>query len=112
MTKIVCPTCGIHGHLQTRGNSLRIQHYLEYVDEKRKYEYHRITREYLESVEVNGSKTVEVNDFNPSPISEMDSKCFSQKFDAYKNFFGHTDSHDSPHDPFFSVNINETFVNA
>ena len=38
--------------------------------------------------------------------------CFSQKFDAYKNFFGHTDSHDSPHNPFFSVNINETFVNA
>ena len=61
MTKIECPTCGIQGHLQQRGNSYRIQHYLEHVNGKRKYKYHRITREYLESLEVNGSKHLEVN---------------------------------------------------
>jgi len=59
--KILCPVCNIEGHLQIRGNSVRVQHYLEYTDGKRKYQYHRIGREYLESLEVNGSKRVEVN---------------------------------------------------
>ncbi len=69
MTKIVCPTCGVQGYLQTRRNSMRVQHYLGYEQGKRKYNYHKITREYLESVEVNeqnGSKLPEVNRDNVS----------------------------------------------
>lgn len=42
--KVECPICGIGGFLQKRGNSYRIQHYKEYVDGKRIYEYHRIPR--------------------------------------------------------------------
>ena len=35
-----------------------------------------------------------------------------QEFDADENFFGHADSHYSPHDPFLGIYIDEALVNA
>ena len=61
--KIKC-ICGKEGHLQQRGNSARIQHYIGFKDGKRSYEYHNIPLGYLEvnqqSVEVN-RENVEVS---------------------------------------------------
>ena len=69
MTKIICPTCGVQGHPQTRSNSLRVQHYLGYIEGKRRYKYHRIVEKCLNSLEVNGSKTMEVNNINWKSVS-------------------------------------------
>ena len=60
MTKILCSVCDTEGVLQVRGNSARVQHYVGYVKGKRVYSYHNISSA-ANVMEVNGSKTVEVN---------------------------------------------------
>jgi hypothetical protein len=54
--KVKCPVCGIVGILQQRGNSYRVQHYRGFENGKRSYQYHKVS-----SMEVNGSKNMEVN---------------------------------------------------
>lgn len=56
--KIVCPTCGVSGVLQLRGNSRRIQHYAGFENGKRIYRYHRVKS--MELNGSNGSKLLEV----------------------------------------------------
>ena len=77
--KILCPACGMEGYLQKRGNSLRIQHYLEYTNGKRMYKYHKISREYLDSLEVNESKTAEVRNtgiiLKSNNMDELQTRC-------------------------------------
>jgi hypothetical protein len=51
--KILCPLCGVQGHLQVRGNSQRVLHYKGFVDGKRMYERHRM--------EINGNQQMEIN---------------------------------------------------
>jgi len=41
-------SCGIKGHLQKRGNSFRIQHYLGFNNGKRIYKYHKVSKTFLE----------------------------------------------------------------
>ena len=78
--KIKCPLCGIEGFLQKRGNSYRIQHYRAYVNEKRKYDYHTVSRRYIESLmEVNGNKTLEVNKGDLAFKSEKPKVCTIHK---------------------------------
>ncbi len=36
----------------------------------------------------------------------------SHQFDAYEDLFWHPDSHDSAHDAFFGVDVDEAFVDA
>ncbi len=48
---------------------MRVQHYVKYIDGKRKCEYHGINEEYLDSVEVNGSKLLEVNNLKLKSVS-------------------------------------------
>ena len=137
MTRVVkCPKCGELGSLQPKktkhGVYWRVGHYLGLKGKTRMVKWCYIGKEIPETIKtqlITQNKTLitqeftqtntESNDLKLSSIQQKNpekdtylSECFSQKFDAYKNFFGHTDSHDSPHDPFFSVNINETFVNA
>ena len=59
--------CGIEGVFQQRGSSLRVQHYLGFKDGRRLYQYHRIEKI---PVEVNGSKPLEVKDFNSASDSQ------------------------------------------
>jgi hypothetical protein len=47
MTKIVCPTCGVQGHLQIRGNSGRVGHYKGYKGKTRIILWHKIDPEQL-----------------------------------------------------------------
>ena len=61
--KVDCPVCHIEGVLQQRGNSSRIQHYVRFENGKRIYQYHKM--------EVNGSKSLEVNNLNSSSFSRM-----------------------------------------
>ena len=59
--KVRCPICGIKGFLQKRGNSYRIQHYVGYINGKRKYTYHKIPSELaIKLLDINGSKSMEV----------------------------------------------------
>ena len=53
--KIECPECHVEGHLQRRGGSFRVQHYVGYVEGKRIYCYHKV-----DGMEVSGSKSMEV----------------------------------------------------
>jgi hypothetical protein len=62
--KIRCPICGVEGLLQQRGNSFRVQHYQGFENSKRSYQYHKVN-----SMEVNGSKNMEVNNKESSVFS-------------------------------------------
>ena len=65
--------CGIEGHLQMRGNSYRVQHYMGFNGAKRCYQYHKIDKSFVEDLEVNGSngsKIVEVKPANSNSFSE------------------------------------------
>jgi hypothetical protein len=64
--KILCPICGVEGVLQQRGNSYRIQHYQGFKNGKRNYQYHKVS-----SMEVNGSKNMEVNNKDSSFFSRI-----------------------------------------
>ena len=59
--KIECPVCHVIGLLQQRGNSYRVQHYQGFENGKRVYQYHKVS-----SMEVNGSKSMEVNNKDSS----------------------------------------------
>jgi len=54
--KVDCPECHVEGHLQRRGSSFRVQHYVGFEDGKRIYCYHKV-----DGMEVSGSKSLEVN---------------------------------------------------
>jgi hypothetical protein len=66
MVKIECPTCGIAGFLQVRGTNVMVQHYQGFRDNKRMYTYHKIPYELFQSLQVNASKTMQVNILNTS----------------------------------------------
>ena len=51
--KILCPLCGVEGHLQVRGNSQRVVHYRSFVNGKIVYAGHRM--------EINGNQQMEIN---------------------------------------------------
>ena len=68
--KIKCPVCGVYGLVQQRGNSFRVQHYRGFVEGRRDYEYHKLEKETLEIMEVNGSKIMEVKAFKPVSNNE------------------------------------------
>jgi len=133
MARVVkCPKCGKLGSLQPKktkhGVYWRVGHYLGLKGKTRKIKWCYIGKEIPEVVkkqlitqneimitqeftqtntESNNLKLSSIQQKNP----ETETSIFSQKFNAYKNFFGHTNSHDSPHNPLFSININETFMN-
>jgi hypothetical protein len=65
--KVKC-ICGIEGHLQVRGNSARVQHYLGFKDGKRVYEWHKLPYDYFQMV-VNGSKKMEVKSPENEPVT-------------------------------------------
>jgi len=132
---VKCPKCGELGSLQPKktkhGVYWRVGHYLGLKGKTRMVKWCYIGKELPEAVKkqlITQNETLITQEFTQSTKSEnpriasnnqknlktsthLDGY-FSQKFDAYKNFFRHTNSHDSPHNSFFSVNINETFMNA
>ena len=55
MVRITCPVCGMEGHLQIRGSSARIDHYIRYRNGTRVVEWHRLDVQGLESVVNNGN---------------------------------------------------------
>jgi hypothetical protein len=65
--KIVCPVCGVAGHLQVRGNSARVLHYNGFVNGRRVYVRHK--------VEINGNQTVEINKAGNSIFSDNTRGC-------------------------------------
>ena len=68
--RIECPVCHTEGFLQQRGSSYRVQHYEGFKDGKRAYAYHRIDKNALSILEVNGSKRVEVNRLKNNSFNE------------------------------------------
>jgi hypothetical protein len=59
--KMTCPECGYAGFVQVRGSNVLIQHYKGYKDSKRSYEYHKIPYELYQKMQVNASKSLQVN---------------------------------------------------
>ena len=70
MTKIECPICGISGFLQVRGTNVMVQHYPGFKDNKRIYTYHKVPYSLFENLQVNASKTKQVNEPNTISISK------------------------------------------
>jgi hypothetical protein len=83
MTKLECPICNTVGFLEQRGKSYRIKHYLGFEEGKRKYKLHKVTKEQLESLGINGNQNMGINilktssnlsckwtggDLNPRPL--------------------------------------------
>ncbi len=58
------PVYGTPEHLQRKGNSLRAHHYQDFIKGRRIYVYHRFNQWYLDSLEVNGGKPLEVKTLN------------------------------------------------
>jgi hypothetical protein len=54
--KTKCPICGIDGFLEKRGKNYRIKHYVGYSGDQRKYMTHRINKECLNTVGINGNQ--------------------------------------------------------
>ena len=52
--KIKCPICGIEGFLEKRGNSYRVKHYKGYVDGKRIYVIHSLSKEHIAVLGIKG----------------------------------------------------------
>lgn len=75
--KIKCPVCNVMGYLQRRKNSYRIQHYQGFRNGKRVYTYHRIPSEYLNLLEVNGHKSLEVNK-REITLKSLEELCFKR----------------------------------
>ena len=57
--KIVCPICNVEGHLQKRGKSIRVGHYIGYKGKTRIIKWHRIDNNL--SNMVNNGKQIMVN---------------------------------------------------
>ena len=70
--KVKCPTCGIEGFAQIRGRNVMIQHYTGYKDGKRIYCYHKISYELWETMQVNASKNMQVNNSESSPNHKLE----------------------------------------
>ena len=64
--KIRCPVCGIEGYLEVRGNSYRVKHYQGYINGKRKYIIHSISREQAINLGINGNKYMGIKNLNSS----------------------------------------------
>ena len=68
--KVECPVCRNMGYLQVRGRNVMIQHYVGFRDNKRVYEYHKVPYEEYQRLQVNASKSLQVNSLDSSPICE------------------------------------------
>jgi UDP-N-acetylglucosamine pyrophosphorylase len=53
--KVECPVCGLEGHLQVRGNSARIGHYVGYRGSTRIVAWHKVDSQSLEMMVNNGN---------------------------------------------------------
>ena len=53
--KIICPICGSKGHVQKRGNSIRVGHYIGYQGKTRIIKWHKIDSN-LSSMVNNGNQ--------------------------------------------------------
>ena len=62
--KVKCPSCGISGFLQVRGTNVMVQHYQGFRDNRRIYIYHKVPYELFQNLQVNASKTMQVNSPN------------------------------------------------
>jgi hypothetical protein len=59
--KAKCPTCGIEGFLEQRGNRYRIKHYAGYVGNQRMYLIHSVNKEFNPILGINGNQTLGTN---------------------------------------------------
>ncbi len=70
--KAKCPTCGIQGFIEQRGNSYRIKHYLGYHGNQRKYLIHTIGKDCMDNLGINGNQKMGINNscliFNPENV--------------------------------------------
>jgi hypothetical protein len=53
--KVECPVCGLEGHIQVRGNSARIGHYVGYRGSTRIVAWHKVDSQSLEMMVNNGN---------------------------------------------------------
>jgi hypothetical protein len=68
--KVKCPTCGIQGFIEQRGNSYRIKHYVGYDGNQRKYLIHKLNEDYIDSMGINGNQNMGINNPNLGSFSE------------------------------------------
>jgi hypothetical protein len=70
--KVKCPTCGIQGFIEKRGNSYRVKHYIGYDGNQRKYLIHKLNEDYINSMGINGNQNMGINNlsfaFNPENV--------------------------------------------
>ena len=71
--KVLCPQCNTHGFLEQRGTSSRIKHYMGFIDGKRKYAIHPLTK--TEAMGINGNQLVGIKTFKTSSKSENKRGC-------------------------------------
>jgi hypothetical protein len=59
--KVKCPICEVEGFLEQRGNSYRIKHYVKYLGNQRKYLTHKITKDQIQTLGINGNQNLGIN---------------------------------------------------
>jgi len=59
--KAICPTCGIEGFIEQRGNNYRIKHYVGYSGNQRKYLIHTIRKDSMDNLGINGNQSMGIN---------------------------------------------------
>jgi hypothetical protein len=67
--KAKCPTCGIEGFVEQRGNSYRIKHYAGYNGNQRKYVIHTLSKDFINILGINGNQNLGITDPYLNPIS-------------------------------------------
>lgn len=113
--KIKCQVCGVSSYLQHIGrNYFRVRHYLGYKNSKPKFQYHRQEPSYIHKLL--GENMGQTGQCDRTTILDQNKLISSLKqleeFDADIHFFWHTNSHNSSHNSFFCVDINESFMDS